>query len=618
MKGRICSVLLPVMAVFSVLLTAACSFSVSSDEKDNITVYLWDSRLLDSYAPYIQSHFPEDDIEFAVGNNDLEFYQFLKDNGRLPDIITNRRFSLHDAKGLQDQLMDLSGTEAAAVYYDAYLDDYRNGDGTVNWLPLCGEVDGIIANSELFSRYDIPLPTDYSSFVSACREFEKHGVRGFISDFTYDYTCLELLQGISIPELVSFEGKMWRTSYENPDEVDAGLDDKVWPEVFSNMAEFIADAGLTYEDAQTGYDEVYEMFCRGEAAMIRGTGEIAIDYDDEDNGVECVMLPYYGQEGDSWLLTYPSFQVALNKDLEEDPERMELAASILDLMISEEGQNALAEKHDVIPYTKDVDLELSGILSNLDPYIRANHLYIRLASNEFFEASRDVVQKMITGEYNAKTAYEEFNRKIRGNDREEPSEAASFDKAYEYDFSPDGGNPASSAVANSLRKMLHADVLISPYYNFTGPVIDTDYSEKMLGYMIMPNNCRSYVGDMTGREVKKLVEAAVSGTENGLEPLNMTCLPVFSGISVEVQESGSREFEVSDITAGGSGLKDDEVYTVAYIDAEKYYNQMIQDVFGSEGAGMLRLQEENVRNAWVRYISEGNGIEEPSEYINLR
>ena len=618
MKGRICFVLLPVMAVFSVLLSAACTFGFNSNRQDNITVYLWDSRLLDNYAPYIQSHFPDDDIQFAVGNNDLDFYQFLKDNGRLPDIITNRRFSLHDAKGLQDQLMDLSGTEAAASFYDTYLDDYRNSDGTVNWLPLCGEVDGIIANRALFDRYGIPLPTDYDSFVSACRQFEKYGIRGFISDFTYDYTCMELLQGVSIPELLSFKGKMWRASYESPDVTDKDLDEKVWPGVFRNMEKFIADTGLTYEDAQTGYDEVYEMFRQGEAAMIRGTGEIAIDYDDDSNGVDCVMLPYFGKDGESWLLTYPSFHVALNKDLEKDPERRELAASILKLMISEEGQNALAEKHDVIPYVKDVDLELSEVLDNLVPYIRANHLYIRLASNEFFEASRDVVQKMITGEYNAGAAYEEFNRQIRGEDRQDDTEAASFDEAFEYVFSPQGGNPASSAIANSLRQMLDADVLISPYYNFTGPVIDTGYSEKMLGYMIMPNDCRSYLGEMTGGELRKLVKAAVSGYEDGLKPLNKACLPVFSGISVKVKETGNREFEAEDIVTNRGALNEKEVYTVAYIDNQKYYLQMAHEVFGNDGTGVFQLQDEYVRDAWTGYIREGNGIEEPSGYITLQ
>ena len=71
----------------------------------------------EKYAPYIQKQLPDINIEFVVGNNDLDFYRFLNENGGLPDIITCCRFSLHDASPLKDSLMDLSTTnEAGAVY----------------------------------------------------------------------------------------------------------------------------------------------------------------------------------------------------------------------------------------------------------------------------------------------------------------------------------------------------------------------------------------------------------------------------------------------------------------------------------------------------------------------
>ncbi len=110
--------------------------------------------------------------------------------------------------------MDLSTTEAAGAIYDSYLSNFTNTDGTINWLPLCGEVDGFVANRGLFEQYNIPLPTDYESFVSSCQAFEKVGIRGFVSDFSYDYTCMEILQGLSIPEITSMEGRIWRSGYE--------------------------------------------------------------------------------------------------------------------------------------------------------------------------------------------------------------------------------------------------------------------------------------------------------------------------------------------------------------------------------------------------------------------
>ena len=63
-------------------------------------VYLWTNALYETYAPYIQSQLPDVNIEFIVGNNDLDFYKFLQQNGGLPDIITCCRFSLHDAAPL--------------------------------------------------------------------------------------------------------------------------------------------------------------------------------------------------------------------------------------------------------------------------------------------------------------------------------------------------------------------------------------------------------------------------------------------------------------------------------------------------------------------------------------
>ena len=124
----------------------------------------------------IQEQLPDINVEFVVGNNDLDFYKFLDENGGLPDIITCCRFSLHDASPLKDSLMDLSTTNAAGAVYDTYLSNFRNEDGSVNWLPVCADAHGFVVNKDLFEKYDIPLPTDYESFVSACQAFQIQSV----------------------------------------------------------------------------------------------------------------------------------------------------------------------------------------------------------------------------------------------------------------------------------------------------------------------------------------------------------------------------------------------------------------------------------------------------------
>ena len=74
--------------------------------------------------------------------------------------------------------MDLSQTEVAGTFYDSYLENNREPGGAVRWLPMGAEVDGYIANLDLFEKYVSPLPTDYAEFGDVCRRFEELGING--------------------------------------------------------------------------------------------------------------------------------------------------------------------------------------------------------------------------------------------------------------------------------------------------------------------------------------------------------------------------------------------------------------------------------------------------------
>lgn len=80
-----------VMASVILLLSGCVGNRAEKEEKEDaetITVYLWSTNLYEKYAPYIQEQLTDINVEFVVGNNDLDFYKFLKENGGLPDIIT--------------------------------------------------------------------------------------------------------------------------------------------------------------------------------------------------------------------------------------------------------------------------------------------------------------------------------------------------------------------------------------------------------------------------------------------------------------------------------------------------------------------------------------------------
>ena len=98
--NKILAVLLAMVTAVS-LLSGCGGKSAEKEDAETITVYLWSTKLYEKYAPYIQEQLPDINVEFVVGNNDLDFYRFLNENGGLPDIITCCRFSLHDASPLK-------------------------------------------------------------------------------------------------------------------------------------------------------------------------------------------------------------------------------------------------------------------------------------------------------------------------------------------------------------------------------------------------------------------------------------------------------------------------------------------------------------------------------------
>lgn len=619
MKKKRWSRLLALLLVLglSVSLLAGCGAesteaAASKEDAETIQVYLWTTNLYDTYAPYIQSQLPDVNIEFIVGHNDLDFYKFLQENGGLPDIITCCRFSLHDAAPLKGSLMNLAMTNEAGAVYNNYLTNYMNEDGSINWLPVCADAHGFVVNRGLFEKYDIPLPTDYDSFVSACQAFAQVGVRGFTADYAYDYTCMETLQGLSASALASSAGVKWRTAYSDPaDTTRVGLDETVWPQVFARMEQFITDTGLNRSDLENNYDAIAELFANEQLAMYFGNSAGVQQY--RDQGLDTVFMPFFNDNGEKWLMTTPYFQIALNRELENDEARRNKAMRVLKVMMSADAQNLVCAGQDTLSYSQDVPLRFTDALSEVRPVVEENHMYIRIASNDFFAVSQEVVSKMITGEYDAAQAYRAFNDLLIETEPMPDETVLTVQKGYSGIFHKKGGNASYSAMANTMRGIYGTDVLIAAANSFTGSVRQAEYTKKEAAAMVMPNGLRSYRCEMTGAELKETVKAFVEGYEGGLPVFNRGSLPVVSGIAIEVKEANGR-YTLTGVTRNGQPVQDDDTFTVSCLSTPKYMEPLLAD-----GSCAFEEEENTVRNAWLDYVSAGSALlAEPESYIVLR
>ena len=617
-------VALLLVVVMAAALFAGCT-GQKKDDRISISLYAWDRSMFKELTPWLEEKFPEINFTFIQSFNTMEYYKDLMARGEaMPDIITCRRFSLNDAAPLSEYLMDLSKSEVAGTFYSSYLEVNRETSGAIRWLPMCAEVDSIMANKDLFDQYNIPLPTNYSEFVAAIDAFEAVGIKGFQTDWIYDYSCLETMQGCAIPELMSLEGTRWRMEYESETEDNqVGLDDTVWPKVFEKYEQFLKDVRFQPGDEEMQFSVTMEPYFQGKTAMIRNTAALA-DNITVEMGINSVILPYFGQTSeDNWLLTYPMCQVAVSKQVEEDEAKREAVMEVLMAMFSEEGQKHVAAGTSVLSYNKEVNISPTDSLRYVQDCINSNHLYMRLASTEVFGISQDVGHKMMTGKYDAKAAYDAFDQQITHYANPDAVEVMFTQKtAYSNDFT-DHGSAAASSLMNTIRSSMEADLAIGYSPTVSTSIYAGDYTLQQAKWVLTARNS-IYQGEYTGEEVWRFMDWLVNVKEDGSNPIqHRNLMPVTSGMEYTVTEYERGKFRLEEVTVNGQPLDKNCTYTLLLVGADNFLEHetfcncpMPEDLKAKREAYLVSdfSSQEGMQEA----LEKTGQFLAPSEYVTIR
>ncbi|MDD6834361.1 MAG: extracellular solute-binding protein [Solobacterium sp.] len=616
MKKLLCFMLTLLVSVTALSGCSGSDKSVETEDdssKEKVVVALWGNQMLDTYAEYLCDMFPEVEFEFVLATNSTDYYRFRQDHDDMPDILSVRRFALKDAVLLKDYLYDLSNTELANTYYGSYLDSYTYDDGSINWLPTCAEVDGIIINKTLFDEYGIEVPSDYADFVAACEAFEAVGIRSFVSDFSADYTCMEVLQGASIPVLQSIEGRKWRQQYESG--LTNQLSEEVWLEVFENFFDFMEKTGLGAEDATYPNRTPKELFTEGKAAMFRGTGADVISFPGRGDD-EVLLLPYFGEtENDNWYLTYPTFQIAASNKGMDNPEHEKLILDIMTAMVNQQGQDHISYGKNMVPYKKDVSLELMSQMDNLKPYVEQNKLYIRLASNDMFRISKDVVQLILNGEVNtASEALDAFNTELASV---EPGleTVCHIDKYYSNEFTAEHGNQAASVIANTIRDLSGVDMVFMQSCYVANDIYEGDYSAKDLAYIAKNDGGWPGLMEITGDQIYSLVEETLKMKGNRGAVCNDSTLYVSSGFVMDISRTEDG-YKLNALTIDGEDLDRSKTYSFLIYGDRDWYMAEVMDKIGVSEVDNSGLKADGYIKQCL--VDMGRQLSEPSDYIIIK
>lgn len=602
----------------SVLLVLACALAMlsgcglqekSAEEKDNhLTVYVWNNNIIKYVVPYIEEQIPDQEIEFIVGNNNVDLYKYLEEHGDLPDIITTRRFSQKDAEALQPHLLDLGAYDVVSEYYPYALQYYTDSDGAVKWLPICGIPETIIVNKTLFDQYGIEIPKSYQEFIECCAKLHENGIKPYTSELAKDWAAHSLIQGAAIDQFSSINGIEWRSGIESSLKEDA-FDDDLWKQIFTEVNTFIKDTYLTEEDLDCSLETAREKFVNGETAMFRGTPSV-MDYLKANMDSELVRIPYFSQTSDeSWIYTYPSFNIALNHELEENEEKLDLAMKVLDCFLSEKGQKLVADGDGMISYTAHVGSSFEG-MAGVEEQIENNAFYIRYASNGSFSGSLRAVKGLLSGQMDETQAYEVFKHEICSKDEEEPS-VIEFQKQYDIGINDRYGRDSASSILTTVRKSLNMELAFSSYYYYTSSIYKGSCTKTDVNMMVAQNDGTSlWSVNLDGAQIKEMFNQYFTGTAGNFRPTNRYEFPVASGMKLILEPDGDY-FKLKDIEVEGHSIEKDRKYSVLLTNDMK---SILETVYPDEE---IKKLAGTLASAWSSVVNDGQQPCEPEDYIQV-
>ena len=591
------------------LVTGILAGCGQSKKDDHLTVYLWENRLMKNIAPYIHEQFPDQDIEFIIGNNDTDLYSYFKEHGELPDIMTVRRFSGTDAQDLQPYLMDFASYDVVSKYDSYAVEYYKNTDDEIQWLPICALPQTIIANKTLFDQYGIKVPENYEEYVQVCQQFYDKGIKPYSMDLAEDWSNQEIIQAAAIGEFTSLDGIDWR----NKAETSAGeikFDDVLWKRIFSETSQFLKDSHFSEEDINVNSNTGTQMFVEGKSAMFHGQPTDMQKLQDQMDA-ELIRIPYFSQTSDSsFVYMFPSLNIAFNKELEKNQEKLDTALDVLDCMNSEQGQKLIADGSGVISFNTDVPSMMQNV-PGLEEEIKDTSIYIRYSAQKSFDASLEAVHGLLSGKMDEMQAYNAFRSAMNSKDSKEKS-TVNFENEYSISLNDKSGRDAASSILITIREENDAQLALTPYYYYTSSIYKGECTSSRVGLMTAKNSDTPlYLVKLNGEQVYELVKKYLTEADENFYVTTKYELPIASGMKIIVknEENG---FSLKDITINDKKIDTEKEYSILLTDTTKSILKKINPKCAIEQIGDTTLS-----SAWIAAMSNGQQPSAPEDYIEV-
>lgn len=291
----------------------------------------------------VHEKYPEVNLEILSysGANTTQYLQNMLAADDLPDICTQTVYD-PDINDMSDKMIDLSSYDFTDNYVESRLQDVSD-DGAIYMLPSAYSCLGITYNKTLLEEHGWKLPKSFADLENLAEEAKAAGVQLCLAQiefpgYGFQYMCNIADTGF----LGTFQGKQWQKDYltgkANVRDTQGMMDCMEYIQKWKDLGMFTTNKKNPQSD-----DETRNEFMEGNTLFLLGSKNGIGETDDTKDRFG--LMPYLSEDGSQnvYILNVTRYH-GLSKKLEENPQKLEDALKVMEILSSVEGTTAVYDE----------------------------------------------------------------------------------------------------------------------------------------------------------------------------------------------------------------------------------------------------------------------------------
>lgn len=322
-----------------------CADKNGSGEHEAVTI-LAPFLDCDRLAALVHEKYPEVNLEILSysGANTTAYLQNMLAADDLPDICTQTVYD-PDINDVSDKMIDLSGYDFTDNYIEARLQDVSD-DGAIYMLPSAYSCIGITYNKTLLEEHGWSLPKSFADLENLAAEAKEAGVQLCLAQTEYPGYGFQYMCNIADTAFLgTFQGKQWQKDYltgkASVRDTQGMAECMEYIQKWKDLGMFTANRKNPQSDEETRKE-----FMEGNTLFLLGSKNGIGETDDTKD--KFGLMPYLSEDGSQnvYILNMERFY-GLSKRLEEDPQKLEDALKVMEVLSSVEGTSVLYDEADL-------------------------------------------------------------------------------------------------------------------------------------------------------------------------------------------------------------------------------------------------------------------------------